>query len=321
MLKEIPRGTGDWTTPHNENIRELNDTMPAIEIANRLYEGVNLIEKFAAEITAAPFNGNPWAWIRARIRAQNWKGLNVGDFIPFVASGNRYLAEIAGMNTYKRQGDAVAGNPHALVSDHIDFITRDCHPDPFVFNRVNFNNGTTVSANPFLASDIHARLNNLNTQVPNSAAATPAMIAAGYAATGILNTLPADLRAVMVPKRALVPTRFLTGQLLIDDTSWAWNDLGLLWLPFEFEVFGATHFATRTIGHSTGGFLQYPIFAHRMDKIVKGAGDGGPRTIWWLASAGGGNSTSVALVSGNGRATTSSATISPIRVPLCFRVS
>jgi hypothetical protein len=174
-----------------------------------------------------------------------------------------------------------------------------------------------------LASDIHARLNNLNTQVPNSAVANPAMVAAGYTTTGILNTLPADLRAVIIPKRVLAPTRFLSGQLLIDDNSWAWVDLGLLWLPFDMEVYGANMWGSlvpANPGHSMGGFVQYPIFACNM-KRVKHAGDGGPRTNWWLASAGGGISTSVASVSSGGTAGSAGAAHSTIRVPLCFRVS
>jgi hypothetical protein len=319
-LKEIQRGQTNWTEPYNENVAELEKrhgiSAPAIDIANRLYDGVDLSVKFTSEILIPPHNGSPWSWIRARIRAGNFEGINVGDFIPFTAAGNHYLSEVAGINTYKRQGDTT----DVIMGNHIDFITRDCHPDTFQMNRVNYNNGIADGAQavPFLSSELFQRLNSRQGNVPTSAAATPAIASADFRTTGIFHTLPADLRAVIVEKRVLAPTRRLAANLLIDDTSWAWNNIGMLWLPFEVEVFGTKHWGSKT-GHE-GGFLQYPIFASRMDKIVKGAGHEGVRSTWWLASAAGGNSTAFCSVHSLGPATSHSASHA-LRVPLCFRIA
>ena len=293
--------------------------MTIIELLhNRIYPGVDLQEKFQSEI----FNGysTPWDWIADRIYGvlgkPYYKGILVNDFIPLVFDTTHAKMEVAGINTYHRYGDTE-------VPPHIDFISGDCLPDPYVYNRVNYNNGTTVSPSPWLASDLHARLNSLQKNVPNSAAANPAMVSVDYRTTGIFNRLPAALQAVIVEKRLLLPSRYTAGSLLIDDNSWAWQNAGKLWIPAEMEVYGTKMWGSTVSpnhGFPDGGFVQYPIFAQNM-KRVKGAGNGGVRSNWWLLSAYGGNSTNCALVLSNGTAYHTTASNTSIRVPLCFRVA
>jgi len=320
-ITTVKGSVGDIETKVNEIKSDLDDgdlsghDDIARLILNRIYPGVDLTVKFADEIAAAPFSGNVWAWIQARIQAGNFAGLLVGDFIPFTIGANVILAEIAGINTYTRYGDTE-------VPNHIDFISRDLFPDTRQFNRANYNNGTTVSPSPWLASDLFAWLNGLQQQVPNAAAANPALITADYRTTGLLPQLPAALRAVIVQKRALLPTRFTAGALLLDDNSWAWNNAGLLWIPSEMEVYGANGWGSLTPanpGFSTGGFVQYPIFANNM-KRVKGNGNAGARARWWLLSARGSSSAFFARVNGHGDASSSSASAAH-RVPVCFRIA
>ncbi|MDL2318060.1 hypothetical protein LJC74_03065 [Eubacteriales bacterium OttesenSCG-928-A19] len=147
------------------------DTTVMEQLANRIYPGVDLTIKFAEEITE--HGGDPWAWIKARITAVDYSGINIGDYIPFVANTNQIKAEVAGIDTYYNYGDAAV--PH-----HIDFISRDCWPDAHYYNRVNYNNGTSVSPSPWLASDIYAWLNSLSRSVPNAATANPALVTANY---------------------------------------------------------------------------------------------------------------------------------------------
>lgn len=281
-------------------------------IANRIYPGIDLATKFATEIAAAPYNGDVWAWIKARIQAVNYTGLHVGDYIPFVAGGNTIKAEIGGMDTYYQYGDAAVGH-------HIDFISRDCWPDTHVLNKVNYNNGTGISPHPWLASDLYAWLNSLSMQVPNATTANPALVAVNYSATGVYDKLPAALKAVIVNKRALLPVRYTAGALLTDDNSWAWADAGKLWIPSEVEVYGCEHWGSRN-GYSSGGFQQYPLFATNM-KRVKGAGNGGDRCGWWLLSARGGIPSNFAIVYYGGDANTNAASYTGVRAPLCFRIS
>lgn len=284
----------------------------AEQIANRVYPGIDLTVEYAAEIAVEPYNGDVWAWIKARIQAANYTGLHIGDYIPFVAGGNVIKAEIGGIDTYYNYGDTAV--PH-----HIDFISRDCWPDAHVFNKVNYNNGTSVSPHPWLASDLYAWLNGLAMQVPNSTTADPTMVDVDYSATGVYNKLPAELKTVIVQKRAILPSRYTAGSLLIDDNSWAWADMGKLWVPSEIEVYGCEHWGSKN-GYSSGGFQQYPIFATNM-KRVKGAGDGGARAAWWLLSAFGGGSAAFAFVYATGYGRYRYASFATIRAPLCFRIA
>ena len=286
--------------------------LAAEQTADRLYPGADLTIKFAEEIAAAPYSGNAWAWIKARIQAANFAGLHVGDYIPFVAGGNIIKAEIGGMDTYFKHSNEATGH-------HIDFISRDCWPDTHVFNKAKYNNGTAVSPHPWLASDLYAWLNSLAMQVPNATTASPAMVAVDYSATGVYDKLPAELKAVIVPKRAWSPSRYTAGSLLTDDNTGTWEEIGKLWVPSEIEVYGCEHWGSKN-GYSSGGFQQYPVFATNM-KRVKGAEDGGAHTDWWLLSAYGGNTTHFAIVSSGGLGYGLMASTATARVPLCFRIS
>ena len=116
----------------------------ALQMANRLYEGVDLTAMHAAEIAAEPFYGNVWAWVQARIRSGNFRGINVGDYIPFEADGHTVVAEVAGINTYKGYGEG-----SNEVGSHMDFISRDCWHETRVWNRAGYNNGIAAMTTPF----------------------------------------------------------------------------------------------------------------------------------------------------------------------------
>jgi len=292
--------------------RGLDELLALADIYNRIYAGVDLAIKFAAEIAAVPYSGDVWAWIKARIQAANFTGIYIGDYIPFTAGGNTIKAEVAGIDTYYNYGDTAVGH-------HIDFISRDCWPDTHVFNKANYNNGTTVSPYPWLASDLYAWLNSLAMDVPNATTATPALVSVDYSTTGVYDKLPTALKAVIVTKRLLLPSRYTAGSLLTDENNWSWANAGKIWIPSEVEVYGMEHWGSKN-GFSGGGFQQYPIFATNM-KRVKGAGEGGVRSHWWSLSADSGNSTHCANVSYSGGANHLSASSTNIYVPVCFRIS
>lgn len=284
----------------------------ALHLSNRIYKGVDLTVKFASEIASAPYSNDAWAWIQARIRATVFDGINIGDYIPFTAGGYAIKSEVSGINTYYNYGDIAVGN-------HIDFISRDCWPDTIQYNLVDNNNGTTVSPSSLLASNLYAKLNSLQMQVPNSAANNTTLITVDYRTTGIYDKLPSALQAVIIPKRMLLPSRYIAGYLLTDDNNFAWQDAGKLWIPSEVEVYGMEHFGSRN-GYSGGGSQQYPVFSTNM-KRIKGAGDGGGRSYWRLLSANGGSSTDFANVNNTGTARHLGASYANIRVPVCFRIA
>ena len=291
----------------------ITENTQAVTIADRIYPGVDLSAKFTAEIAEFP---TVWAWMKSRIQSGNFTGIHVGDYIPFTAGGNAIKAEVAGIDTYYRYGDVA-------VDHHIDFISRDCWPETHVWNRANYNNGTTVSPNPWLASELFAWMNAVQMNVPSAATANPAMISANYTTNGLLTKLPVPLQDVIVQKRILLPRRYTAGSLLVEDNAWDWADMGKLWIPSEVEVYGHTVWgsnASPNQGYASGGYVQYPIFAQNM-KRIKGAGDGGERSHWWLSSVRGGNSTHAAGVNNIGNASDASASNTSVRVPLCFRIA
>ena len=278
---------------------------------DRVYEGVNLTTQFASEIAAAPANGNPWAWIVARKTAGNFTGIHVGDYIPFTTTNGVTLnAQIAGINTYKNYGDSPVGA-------HIDFICKELWPTLHPVNKVNYNNGTSAQNHPWLASDLYLYLNSLSGDVPNGTSLNPETVAVDYTADGVYYFLPTQLKNVIIEKKFLLPTRYSASGLLTDDNSWAWKNIGKLWLPDECEVYGMPVWGGKG-GYSLGGSgLQYPLFAGNMNRLKF---RNGGRNGWWLLSPCSGGSAGWCFVGSGGGCDGYNASNSGIAAPVCFRV-
>lgn len=287
-----------------------------LQLHNRIYLGVDLREKFDKEI----FNSYPteWDWVRDRIDMGFYKGMLVSDYIPLtLTDGKTFKMDIAGIDTYYNYGDTVAKH-------HIDFISRNCHPDAYQWNKADYNNGTSVSPISWSASDLYARINSLAMDVPSGmgTGGTP-LVAVDYTTTGVFDKLPIALKNVIVTKRVLLPRRYTSGSVLKDDNGWSWVDAGKLWLPSEMEVYGTNMWGSlvsATPGYSISGFQQYPIFAQNMNRIKSPTDGGATRTYWWLLSARGGSSEHCAVVYYNGNADFSNASSSANRIPLCYRI-
>ena len=102
------------------------------------YDGVDLTAKFAGEIAGY---SDPGAWIRARIRANNFDGIHVNDYIPFkTTNGLSFKARVAGIDPYYKYGDSAVGH-------HIDFICEELWPTAKPINPVNYNNGLIPTEN------------------------------------------------------------------------------------------------------------------------------------------------------------------------------
>lgn len=340
---------------------------------DRYYEGVDLTLKFATEIAASPYSGDPWAWIKARIQSGDFTGIHVNDYIPFTTTNNTTLkACVGGINTYKDYGDTAVGN-------HIDFICRELWPTRKPVNPVNYNNGLipvqtitgdgtttefvltkemdgiasvtqggegltgwtynaatftltfdeapaagtitvtgTGTEYPWLASDLYLWLNSLAGQVPNGTGLNPAVVHKDYTQGGVYYYLPAALKAVIVEKRAYLPKRYSASGLLSDDNAGGWVDIGKLWLPSECEVYGAPCWGGKGGYATMGNNIQYPIFAHNMNRVKKRSGS---RDLWWVLSVYSGNTTLWCAVAGSGTAYRYYASDTTVAAPVCFRIS
>lgn len=263
-------------------VKDLDYSYATID-SDRIYNGVNLETKFAAEIAGY---SDVWAWLKARITAVDYSGLHTGDYVQFAVGADTVQAQISGIDTYYRTGDVAIGH-------HIDWISRDCLLTPRQWNTTNINNGNASNPSPYMVSDLKAWLD------------------------GLVTSLPVGLQAVIVDKRMLLESRYASGSTLTDSTSWAWNDMGKLWVPSEYEVFGSIVWGTK--GYSQNGGVQYPIFANSWKSRQKGAGHNGARSAWWLASVYSGNSSACCSVGTGGNPYDSNAS-NALRVPLCFRI-
>ena len=118
-------------------VNELKDDISNLRFGDP-YDGVDLVAKFADEISGYT---DPGAWIRDRIRANNFDGIHVNDYIPFTTTnGLKFKARVAGIDPYYEYGDSAVGH-------HIDFVCEELWPTLKPINPVNYNNGLIPTEN------------------------------------------------------------------------------------------------------------------------------------------------------------------------------
>lgn len=280
------------------------------QINDRIYQGTDLTIKFADEISASPYNGDPWAWIMARISKHNYKGIHVCDYIPFTTTnGITFKAQIAGIKTYANTGLNSS-------SRFIDFICEELWTDYHSFNKDSYNNGTSTQNCPWLASDLYLFLNSLSGDVPNGDGLNPQTVAVDYTTDGVYYYLPTQLKNVIIEKYTLLPKRYSSSNLLTEDNIATFTNIGKLWLPDEFEVYGTNVFGGK--GYSVQGTgVQYPLFAGNYKRYK--FKDNAP-SAWWLLSSFEGNTTDWCAVGPYGDCGFANTSNIYTGVPICFRV-
>ena len=231
-----------------------------------------------------------WAQLKTKCTNADFSDLRVGDYKTISLTGGEVVKmQIAGIDTYYKTTDQQA--PH-----HIDWISIDCLNDYVQWNTTNNNNGNGSEACPYLVSNVYTYLNST-----------------------IYPKLPADVRAVIKNKRFLLEQRYSGSGALTDSTGWAWKDIGNLWLPSEYEVFGSVVWGTK--GYGGGQHVQYPLFANSYFHRIKGKGNGGDCCNWWLSTVHSGNSVICCFVDYAGYVNTAYASNTDLGVPVCFRIS
>ncbi len=211
--------------------------------------------------------------------------------------------EVAAINPYLRMGDT------ELTAQHILMCSRDALPPTLQMRCNNSVWCDTTQTNPWLGSALYRTLNDAD--------------GAQYTGKGIIKLVEATALGAYVFKgpnnkgmRAMLPTMAAGAA---SPTNWAWSDRGRLFLPTEREVYGAPAWGNAG-GYEAGTlYNQWPIFAGTSRHIIKGAGDAGSRSIWWLETAT--SAASFAFVGSVGYAANGSAATTYIRAPLCFLVT
>lgn len=244
----------------------------------------NLAEIFSAEISKF---SDAWAWIKSRIQDGNYYNIHVGDYIPITMDNETIEMQIAGIDVYTNATDAGLGH-------HIDFISRDCFSTPYCWNGSEDNNGNTDSPYPYMICDLHEWLEEV-----------------------VFPSLPQEIKKQVSGKRALIEKRYSATGTLTESTEWGWEDIGKLWVPSEYEVYGSCIWATK--GWSVGSAVQYPIFSNSSKNRIKRANTG--RCQWWLANATSGNDTNACSVNEDGSPAGYWYTSNYKNVPICFRIA
>ena len=202
--------------------------------------------------------------------------------------------EVAAINLYLNMGNT------SLTEQHILLCSRDCLPPTLQYRCSNSVWYDTTQVNPWRGSALWETLNNADNGIIKLLEAT----ALGpYVFNG-----PHDKgMAAMLPSMA-------AGNA--NPTNSAWTDRGRLFLPTEREIYGANISASNGVHEAGNLYNKWPIFDGSARHIIKGAGDGGGRCLWWLESACG--ITPFAYVDSDGHAGGYSAGASVFRIPLCF---
>ncbi|MCD8208535.1 MAG: DUF6273 domain-containing protein, partial [Bacteroidales bacterium] len=227
--------------------------------------GRNLTELFADEIAEY---SDPWAWIKARINDANWQGLANGDYIPMEVDGETHEMQI-NIDTYYA---ANCGNNNFKTKHHIDFISRDCycgtHNDQYVmWQEDGSNNGDSSTRYPYMRSTVKEWL-----------------------CETLFYRLPDEAQAVITSRKACVEQRYSSSGDLTESNSWTFQDIGKLWIPDEYEVYGQVLLATPYYSNICS--IQYPVFRDGWNARCKGYAPGKSADYWWLRSVYAGNSNS-----------------------------
>ena len=201
--------------------------------------------------------------------------------------------EVAAIDPYINAGDT------ALTAHHVLLCSRDLIPNTMMMRAANSVWCDTAATNPWLGSALYRTLND--------------------ATNGVIKLVEATALGAYVFKgpnnkgmRAYLPTMAAGAS---SPTAGAWADRGRLFLPTEREVCGAPVQGASNYMETGIMYNQWPIFQGSTRHIVKGAGDGGSRTLWWLETAT--SAAGFAGVNAYGYAYYYNAS-NAFRAPLCF---
>ena len=226
------------------------------------------------------------AEIHEKTMAGDFSGLRVKDYKTVtLTTGEVVEMQIAAINPYKNHGEPALGN-------HIIWLSRDCLAQTYQMRPEANNNGTAEEKNPFRASALFNTLQNT-----------------------IYPTIPDEWRNIIGDIRCTYGERFSSSGTVTADTGWAWSNRGKLILPTTQEVFGNNVWSENYECCGSGLNIQWPIFIG--GNLIKGLGRGGPRCLWWLCSAGAGDSAYFCHVDYDGDSTSARAT-TRMGVPLGF---
>ena len=279
---------GSITAINTELARLKNEPLTYAErLLREEYPGRNLLDVFESEIDDY---SNAWEWLADRVDLQSstgngYMGLLPHDFVPETIGSDEIPMILGGF-------DLDEGCTDTEQAPGIFFHMGNVVGQGTQWNTSNNTQGNSTNAAPYMVSNIKNYLDNT-----------------------LLPLFPSTMRAHMGERRNLLETRYTSGQTLSDSTSFAWNNLGRLWLLSEIEVYGHHQFGGKWTGACD---TQWPIFKRTKDRIRRDVG--GTRRYWWLLSVVAGSSTYCCPVGISGYAYLHLASVSGVAVAAGFKV-
>lgn len=265
------------------------------------YTGQSLASVFQSEIGSTHIA----TWLRNRVRANNFAGMHIKDYVDIVCDGVTMRYRIGAIDPYYGCADQQKGHHIVMVPDspwalseakdgEFAISENDSTAKTYLkWNNTADNNGTAEEKHPYLCSNLHK-----------------------WEIEKMLPRFPQEWQDAMLVQRVLLEERFNASSKLQDSGGWSWADLGKIWSPSETEVYGQCVWGTK--GYSVGMDCQFPIFKQSRDRIGR---SGSPvRVHWWLRSVVAGSTSNVCGVNNGGTASNSSATHTWTRPLPCFLV-
>jgi hypothetical protein len=247
-----------------------------VQVANNLYGGRNILETCQKEIASY---SNVWDFLADCADRGNYSLLRINDYVPYAVGGNTYNWHIGAFDYDKGCLD------QEVTKGSLFMVPDKAFPDTVQWNTSNDNNGTSTQAHPYLASNIYSYLQNT-----------------------LLPTFPAAMTNVMRDRRALLESRYNASSKLTDSTTWAWQNIGKIWLLSEMEVYGCMVWGSR---YASGVETQLEIFKDPRNRIRRTPA--GSRTTWWLRCVSAVSSTDACYVNVNGIANSNNTSYTGVR--------
>lgn len=276
------KNVNEWTETKLNYL--MNCVTPAMY--NGMYPGTDLTIRFAKEIS---LYSSVWEWIKARIDNGNYNGIYVNDFIPLSIGDENHIMRILGINSYTGIKFTDKTDP---IGNHIDFISERCIGPVVWGHEGSSNNGESAAKpNPYLSSGIPQFFDS------------------------IYELLPDSLKSVIINKGCLMENKYSSESVINKSTNFAYTDIGKIWVPSEYEVFGSVVFGSPYAGANG---IQYPLFRDYTNSRYKyKINDESEYVSWALTTTLENSSDSVLLANG---ILTFGNIIFSRHVPICFRI-
>lgn len=232
---------------------------------NGTYAGVSIAEKFANEIRS----NHIATWLQSRVKAANFSGLNIMDYVDIVIDGVTVRYRIAAIDPYYNTGQSPNNGHHIVFVPDTTWAMKDSDGDynkgGFIqWNTEQTNNGNSESANPYVVSNLYKWENEVH-----------------------LKRFSTEWQNAMVTLRKPLEARYNASTKLERSTSVIWSYLGKVFSLSETEVFGQVIHGTKAYSCSTD--CHFPIFNRSSFRARKGSS-------YWLRTVVDGISTQISTV-------------------------